>query len=144
MRIKFISLLIIVFCMGLFSSCEGPMGPEGPSGVGNWNVFEKRVQKSDWIKDSQNGVFYCIFEDGRIDPFAVTDGIITVELKDGGAYYPLPLTEYFYDGGYFAETINYSYGPGWIRFTIGANDLFDEAQPGYKPEAHLFKITVLW
>ncbi len=144
MKTKIWSVLIMFVAIGLFSSCEGPMGPEGPSGVGDWEILEKKVSEGEWIRDRDNGVFYYVLRDNRIDESFVTEGIVNVELIDGGAFYPLPLTEYFYNNGYFAETISYSYGPGWIRFSIGANDLFDEAGDNYQPMTHYFKITLLW
>lgn len=146
MKTKVFSFILTVFVLGIFSSCEGPMGPMGPEGpgVGSWDVFDLEVINGHWVRDKEAGVFYYVFEDSRITPFIADKGLVHVELFDSGAYYPLPLTEYFYDGGYLAETINFSYGAGWIRFTIGANDLFDEAQEGFQPPSHLFKVTLLW
>lgn len=144
MKTRSFAFFVMTIFLGLFTSCEGPMGPEGPEGVGSWDVFEMKVVQGDWIRDVENGVFYYVFEDRRLDEFTVNNGLVHVELVDGGGFYPLPLTEYFYSDGYFAETISFSYGTGWIRFAIGANDLFDEAGEQYQPATHLFKVTLLW
>ncbi|MDD2438063.1 MAG: hypothetical protein PHF73_07155, partial [Massilibacteroides sp.] len=141
MKTKFLSFFTGVCLSLLFFSCEGPMGPEGPSGVATWDVFEMTIKEGHWERDVEQGVFYYIFEDSRFDSFVVENGLVQVELKDGDGYYPLPLTEYFYLNDYLAETISYSYGKGWIRFTIGANDLFDTAGADYQPPTHLFKVS---
>lgn len=144
MKIKIAILFVLIGLSGLFASCEGPMGPEGPAGVASWDVFEMKVKQGDWRRDKEKGVFFYRFEDRRLDKFTVENGLVHVELLDGGAYYPLPLTEYIYDAGYFAETISFVYGVGWIEFMIGASDLFDNVDDSAQPSDHLFKVSLLW
>lgn len=141
MRVRIQILLMMIGLTVAFSSCEGPMGPEGPAGFDKLEVFEMTVEQGHWVRDKEQGVFYYVFEDRRLNRSVVEDGLVHVELIDG-AYFPLPLTEYFYADGYIAETISYSYGVGWIQFTIGSDNMFDNEDDFYQPLKHRFKVTL--
>lgn len=147
MKTKIISLIIIAFVVGMFSSCEGPMGPEGPQGppgMNDWTYLNKTVKSSQWKWDDELGVFYFTLEDNAINSNFVEEGMLQVAVLHEGTYFPLSLTEHFWDGDFLTETIRYTYGVGWIRFIIGADDLFEAAGPDYKPGDYTFKVTMVW
>ena len=145
MKTKILSFLMISFLIGLFTSCEGPMGPEGPAGEGiTWRVFPMTVKGDHWQWDADREAYYYFFEESQISKFVATDGLVQVAIEDGDAYYPLPYTRHLYDNDFITETVSYEYGPGWIRFNFSASDLFDNTPNNYKPGTHTFKVTLLW
>jgi len=145
MKTKILSSFLIALFAILLSSCEGPMGPQGPAGIGSWDVFEMTVEGQDWRWDSNREVFYYEFNERAISSFIASKGLVQVAINVDGTYYPLTDVRHLYDGNdYITETVSYEYATGWIRFNFSASDLFDNAAGNYKPDTHRFKVTLLW
>ncbi|WP_085534961.1 hypothetical protein [Massilibacteroides vaginae] len=143
MKTKILSLFIVFFSIGVFSSCEGPMGP---AGVGEWDIFNLTVKGDHWAWDEDREVFYYFFDEPALTKFIAEEGSVQVAIVFDKSFHPLPFIRNLYDydaDNYVTETVSFEYGAGWIRFNFSASDLFDNLPNNYKPGTHEFKITLL-
>lgn len=102
------------------------------------------VVGGDWAWDSSDYSFYYSFDYSEISSNVVNNGTVQVTALIGGSYRALPYTRYFIENGKeYAETINFEYNTGYIRFNVVALDAFETALQNYKPETFKFRVTII-
>lgn len=115
----------------------------------DWDVFPVTVKASDWQWDEGKG-YALYFADVKTPELTVEkakDGGIQVARVIGdNVFKPLPYTEYLYDDiiGYYSETVDFEYEPGYIRFYVKQSDLYDNTPADVIPLTMTFKITIFY
>ncbi len=145
-------LVLFLFTLCFFISCEGPMGPEGPAGIGtNRKVINVIINQNDWepYEDQGSGlnVFYrAVVNVAELTNFVYTDGNVSAYM-----YYIDPVsgdevqTPLFYGipiestDDLWTEYYSFDFMPGSVAFYLRYNDLAAIA-----PAAREFRIVLTW
>jgi len=143
--------LLVISALFVFSSCTDDKTEEiwidNPT---EWKVFDITVNKSQWQwEDGQDfGLYFCSKNVPELTTaIAERGGIIIDRVIDNSFYRRLPITEYLYANpplGYYAQTIDFEYGDGWIDFNIKQSDLYDNTPVDIIPDAMTFKVTIFY
>ncbi len=137
---------LLVFSLTfVFSSCTKDGDDVYIDNPTQWTVKDFPVEQNMWKWDSADECYYYETNYSALTNDIAEDGAVLVSAFMT-TFRPLPFTHYFYDenGGYLAETINYEYWAGGIRFNVTALDLFDNTPATYLPPKYLFKVTLIY
>lgn len=136
----------------ILSACEDKYYPVEEIYIDNptvWDVFTITVNKSEWTweDNDESAMYFCIKNDSRITK-AIADagGVIVDRVIDNSFYRRLPNTEYLFwePVGYYAQTVDFEYGPGWMAFNVKQSDLYDDTPEEVVPNAMTFKVTLFY
>lgn len=138
-----------ILLLGLFISCEGPMGPPGADGSGTWRIEDITVNNREWQyssdSDGQNGHYFYSINFPDIDKFIYNNGKVFVSLEFEDSYgnftqQDLPIVRHYEDNGKkWTRTIDFDYSKGNITFYVTDSE-FKEG----RPEEMLFRVVLLW
>lgn len=102
-------VMLSIFGTTLFSSCEGPMGPEGPMGNANVTIWKTSINSSGWNTA------------GETQSYELNCPIITSEVINGSFHVTASLeinnsfwatAPYIEAGSDYTETCQFWYGEG--------------------------------
>jgi hypothetical protein len=150
MKMKLGNFLKIAFILCgitlLASSCTEDKYYTDPSIETQWEITEFTINKGDWKWDENDASYYYDFDYKELTPFIAEKGAVLASTLIDGTYRPLAYTTYFINekGQYCAETINYEYGAGFVRFNISTLDLFENTKINFQPNTFKFKVTLIW
>lgn len=154
---KILIMLIAALCM--LSCKEGPMGPQGPQGPKgdpgestNWKIIDIQINSNQWSLTDfpNNNYYYGTIEIPELTQSIYDNGLVTcyVEANTGTANaYQMPLPQVMHKEEYegaqqllFTETVDYSYGIGFIEIAVTFSDFFTEVRPS---DMH-FRLVLQW
>jgi hypothetical protein len=143
--------LFVISALFLFGGCTEDRIIDNPGYETQWTVFDITVSQGQWkFEDGgEYAMYYCEKNDSRFTAAIVDNGGVLVDrVIDNSFYRRLPVTEYLYSDsfGYYNETLDYEYGPGWIRFNLKRTDLFDSPihSGSNAPTDMTFKVTLFY
>lgn len=150
---KFFIYFAVAFMALTAVSCQGergPMGPQGPAGSANISTVDLKVNAADWQWDSNGKYFYAQFPVNQITEEIYDYGTIACyrEYNYGTKNaYQISLPEVKHietevDGApyYYQQTIDYSFGVGFVEIVLTISDYFYETSP----EAMNFRLNLMW
>lgn len=146
-------LLFLLFTLGLFVACEGPMGPEGPAGYGtNWKVINVTISQNAWklYSDTDGGLnaFYMadvnvpeltetVYNEGNVQAYMYYNDPLTGKEVQTPLFYGIPIQASKND--IWTEYYSFDYMAGSVAFYLRYNDLATDA-----PAARDFRIVLTW
>ncbi|MHB9140665.1 MAG: hypothetical protein ACYC25_02170 [Paludibacter sp.] len=128
-----------------FVSCQGPIGPEGPAGIGtNWQIINLTVASGDWVvkHDNDGNIYYAAhFPMPEITSFVYTDGTVIGYIDLNGVQMTLPYVTHFKNAANqsWTRTVDYDYSVGGMNVYVTNSDF--AADP---PAAMNFRIVLMW
>ena len=137
-------LLLFVVTL-VVTSCQGPMGPEGPQGYGtNWKIINLTVGSGDWVvkHDTDGNIYYgCHFSMPEITSSVYSDGTVIAYIDLNGAQMTLPYVTHFKNsvGQLWTRTIDYDYSAGGMNIYVTNSDFAVDP-----PEAMNFRVVLMW
>lgn len=130
----------------LFTSCQGPVGPQGPQGYGtNWKIINLVATSSDWKvnvdKDGLNRYYSAHFTMPEITSFVYTDGTVLAYSVDNGVQNSLPYVRHYQDtaGALWTKTVDFDYSVGGVNVYVTNSDFAVDP-----PAAMNFRIVLMW
>jgi len=138
---------LFLFAVALFIvSCKGPVGPEGPQGIGtNWKIVNLVAGSGDWIETLDgkglNRYYFAHFSMPEITSFIFTDGSVSTYLMIDGVQQPLPTVRHYQntDGTSWTQTIDFDYSINGMNVYVTNSD--------FKPNPPLamnFRVVLMW
>lgn len=142
---RILTLLIAVFALGIFSSCEGPAGRDGIDGENatptTWHIKFFTVDQRDWVYDNDENVYIYDIPVNELSEDIAFDGAVLVSMVfNENVFYSLPYTGFYTGSTYYSETTTFDYSTGYVRVKVGASD----APIYYQPKTTKFKITLIY
>ena len=147
-------LLLIPF-LGLMTSCTFTGGSSTPSTSSKTTTIQVKVNASDWqyTNMANNNYFYAgldlsqitdkVFEKGEVKAYRVVDRYNAQKARKHLLPYVMHKEEYI--GGqwvFWTETLDFTYGKGWVEFNLRASDFAYELDATINPEAMDFDIVI--
>lgn len=129
----------------IFSSCQGPVGPQGPQGMGtNWKIINLTASASDWIEKKDNAGlnrYYTVhFAMTEITSFVYTDGTVLGYFVDNGTQQSLPYVRHYQDAtNFWTTTVDFDYAVGGVNVYVTSSDF-----AAIPPSAMNFRIVLMW
>ena len=143
---KFLLFALIV-CMGSCTVVEQPST--------TMKTITVRVNDTDWKYTNQgnNNYFYAgvdipeitnmVFEKGEVKAYLVKDRYNSYYARKHALPYVMHKEEYLNDNWiFYTETVDFTYGIGWVEFNFRASDFAYEENEKIKPEAMEFDIVI--
>ena len=143
---KFLLFALIV-CMASCTVVEQPST--------TMKTITVKVDATDWKYTDQgnNNYFYAgvdipeitnmVFEKGEVKAYLVKDRYNSYYARKHALPYVMHKEEYLNDNWiFYTETIDFTYGIGWVEFNFRASDFAYEENEKIKPEAMEFDIVI--
>lgn len=143
---KFLLFALIV-CMASCTVVEQPST--------TMKTITVRVNDTDWKYTNQgnNNYFYAgvdipeitnmVFEKGEVKAYLVKDRYNSYYARKHALPYVMHKEEYLNDNWiFYTETVDFTYGIGWVEFNFRASDFAYEENEKIKPEAMEFDIVI--
>lgn len=150
---KHLFQFIGILCAAItLASCEGPRGPQGPMGpqgpAGSANIYTLSIAADEWAYDPANQCFFTQVKVPQLTAEVYDFGTVSCyrEYNFGTAYayqISLPEVKHLYDAAndfYYTQTIDYSFGIGFIEIVLTTSDHYYE----YVPESMDFRLNLIW
>ena len=156
--------LLLLVCMGVLCSCEGPMGPMGPQGpkgdpgqAATFTIVRIDVPQSSWNYSNvgNNNYFYATVEmpeiteqvfDGSLIKMYRTFNYDTMDATQMEMPYVRVNEAQLEDQSwvFYTETVDYDYGIGKMTIYYAASDFDYELNPQFIPEAMTFRCVIVY
>jgi len=139
-------VILFIALAFILASCQGPVGPEGPQGIGtNWKIINLVVSSTDWIEKTDNtglNRYYTYhFSMPEISSFVYTDGTILGYNVDNGVQNSLPYVRHYQNtaGFFWTRTIDFDYSVGGVNVYVTNSDFAVDP-----PTTMNFRIVLMW
>lgn len=138
---------LLFFAIALFLvSCEGPMGPAGPQGIGtNWKIIDLVVNSSEWIENLDNNglnrYYSSSFTMPEISSRVYNDGTVLVYMVNNNVQQVLPYVRHFENssGNLWTQTIDYDFAVGDMNVYVTNSDFVSDP-----PGTMNFRVVLMW
>ena len=143
---KFLLFALIV-CMASCTVVEQPST--------TMKTITVKVAATDWKYTDQgnNNYFYAgvdipeitnaVFEKGEVKAYLVKDRYNSYYARKHALPYVMHKEEYLNDNWiFYTETVDFTYGKGWVEFNFRASDFAYEENVNINPEAMEFDIVI--
>ena len=144
---KKILFFALILCMASCTFVEQPGA--------TMKTITVRVKATDWKYSNQgnNNYFYAgvdvleitsaVFEKGEVKAYLVKDRYDSYYARKHALPYVMHKEEYINGNWIFwTETVDFTYGKGWVEFNFRASDFAYEEDVKIKPEAMEFDIVI--
>ena len=130
----------------ILTSCQGPVGPEGPQGAGtNWKIINLVANSTDWVAKTDNAglnrYYTCHFSMPEISSFVYTDGTVLGYNVENGVQNSLPYVRHYQNASnnLWTRTVDFDYSVGGINVYVTNSDFAVDP-----PTAMNFRIVLMW
>ena len=144
---KKILFFALILCMASCTFVEQPGA--------TMKTITVRVKAIDWKYSNQgnNNYFYAgvdvpeitsaVFEKGEVKAYLVKDRDDSYYARKHALPYVMHKEEYINDNWIFwTETVDFTYGKGWVEFNFRASDFAYEEDVNINPEAMEFDVVI--
>lgn len=149
--------MLAVVCL-MFNSCISYTNRTSPdSSKVNWEVINMTVYKNDWkytnfANKYDNNYYYCTKNLSQLTSFVAKSGNVQVYvvLDKGGKnerQQVLPYVRHYeeHNGGkFYTETVDCSFGTGWVEFALRQSDFAYEDDYTNVPETMHFRVVLTY
>lgn len=143
-------LIGFILFLGLFISCEGPMGPPGIDGEAPYSfsqVYTVHFKDLEVDSDPTGSYYYYEFKEPKLTSYIFDNGVMQAflyhEKYNEDTMSPLPYSDFIVDSnGYkWEENISVDFQPGYIMFIFKVDDHILE---GLAFKSYDFRVRFLW
>lgn len=147
---KFFQLISLTMFLVLFTtSCDGPVGPEGPVGAQgygtNWKIVDLDVDSLDWkeLKDNAglNKYYTVNLSVPEITSTIYNDGLVIAYIEFGNTQQGLPYVRHFENsaGNMWTRTVDFDFQTNNVSFYTTNSDFFTDP-----PTSMHFRLVLMW